>query len=108
MITINNNNFTSYKNIPLAKNVKKNPDVIFYENIFSNKISKIMLKKINKLDYETTEYCLSNNVNITDKKILWFDDDEKITYILSENKIFGLNSNCSFINILQCSKNFSD
>jgi len=66
------------------------PDIIIYPDIFSGKISDIMVKKLSNLEYTTIKFCIADKLITSSKKMLWFTDNPSWTFVYSKNHISGL------------------
>ena len=83
--TISNTNFISYNNIPLKFHT------IFYSDLFFGDISNIILKKLLKLTYNKTEFCINNKIIESPQKMIWLSDNNTWNYVMSDNHMHGLN-----------------
>jgi alkylated DNA repair dioxygenase AlkB/serine/threonine protein kinase len=101
MITITNNNYIPFKDVPSPTDPEETPDVVFYPDLFSGEIADIMFKKLSELQYRTTQYCIANKLTTSPCKMIWLADDPERTYVLSPNNMFGMEST-NFPTFIQC------
>jgi hypothetical protein len=90
MLEITNDNYIPFSMIKKSRDPEKDPDIIVYPDIFTGKISDIMLKKLADLEYKIMKFCISEKSLTSSKKILWFADDPSWTFVYSKNHMIGL------------------
>ena len=90
MLEITNDNYIHFSMIKKSRDPEKDPDIIIYPDIFSGKISDIMLKKLAELEYRIIKFCISEKLMTSSKKMLWFADDPSWTFVYSNNHMVGL------------------
>ena len=90
MLEITNYNYIPFSMIKKSRDPEKDPDIIIYPDIFNGKISDIMLKKLENLEYTIIKFCISEKLITSSKKMLWFTDDLSWTFVYSKNHMVGL------------------